>query len=100
MKNLLKTFYCLVLMMSISSCFSVPTTYSDPLEPGQTVFQRQGDNRYNNRTNNNVPEPGQTEMKPQRNNNYPETEETDVKSENENNIPEPGQTKMKEENED
>jgi len=77
MKNLLRTSSALLLILTFSSCGSVPgpTTYDAPLEPGQTTFQTQG----NNNQDNNVPEPGQTQMK----------------SADDDDVAEPGQTEMK-----
>lgn len=72
MKNLIRTSLALVLIFSLASCGSTPT-YDAPLEPGQTVFQGQGDNGANN-----IPEPGQTQMK----------------SSDDDNVVEPGQTDM------
>ncbi|WP_454060330.1 hypothetical protein [Elizabethkingia ursingii] len=50
MKN---TFYLLGLLLFMSSCVAVPTTYTNAPEPGQTSFQK-----YDN-----PPEPGQEELK-------------------------------------
>ncbi|AQX90545.1 MULTISPECIES: hypothetical protein [Elizabethkingia] len=109
MKNLLKIGCFLMMLCGLNSCVSLPTTYDNgPLEPGQTVFRKQGYNRtYNNRTYNNrnsdnrIPEPGQLEMRSQNNNNnIPEPGQTEMKSQNNNNIPEPGQTEMKKQEEE
>lgn len=91
MKNLIKTSSALLLILTLSSCGSAPTTYDAPLEPGQTTFQTQG----NNNQDNNIPEPGQNQMQSQSDNSLPEPGQTQMKSSDDDDVAEPGQTEMK-----
>lgn len=108
MKNSLKALLLIMVLVTLHSCGSI-STYDAPLEPGQTVYQRQGGNTYNNNNRNyntssdNIPEPGQTEMKSQNDNSIPEPGQTEMKSNDDNNndnVPEPGQTEMKDQGEE
>ncbi|MCQ9634246.1 hypothetical protein MP477_04675 [Chryseobacterium sp. WG23] len=103
MENSLKTLFLAMVLILLHSCGSV-TTYDAPLEPGQTVYQRQDPKFRQTETrseNNSIPEPGQIEMKSNNennNDNIPEPGQTEMKSNDENNndnVPEPGQTEMK-----
>jgi len=81
-KSSIKTTFAIILILFLSSC-GAATSYDAPLEPGQTVFQKQEANGMNNNQNN-IPEPGQNQMKQQ----------------NANDLPEPAQTEMKKDDDD
>lgn len=96
MKNSIKTTFAIIIILFLSSCGAVASSYDAPLEPGQTVFQKQGTNGTNN--NQNIPEPGQNQMKQQNDDDdVPEPGQTEMKSkdDDDDNITEPGQTEMK-----
>ncbi|AZA54005.1 hypothetical protein [Chryseobacterium sp. G0201] len=85
-------------ILFLNSCGTV-TNYDAPLEPGQTVFQKQGSNGTNNNQNNNIPEPGQNKMKSQSDDDGPEPGQTTMKTgdddDEDDNVVESGQTEMK-----
>ena len=105
MKNSLKVLFLAMFLILLHSCGAI-TTYDSPLEPGQTVYQRQGSQPRQTETRsqntNTIPEPGQIEMKTNDNNdNIPEPGQTEMKTNDDtNNVPEPGQTEMKDEEEE
>lgn len=106
MKITLKTMFIVMVLLVLHSCLATATTYDAPLEPGQTVYQRQGSVRTtnntinNNNVYNNIPEPGQLQMKSPNDNNIPEPGQLQMKSPNNDNIPEPGQQELKTEDDD
>ncbi|MDR6460501.1 hypothetical protein J2786_003635 [Chryseobacterium vietnamense] len=106
MKKSLKVLFLAMFLVLLNSCGAI-TTYDAPLEPGQTVYQRQDSQPRQTETRsentNTIPEPGQIEMKrdnDNNNDNIPEPGQTEMKTnDNNNNVPEPGQTEMKVEEE-
>jgi len=106
MKITLKTVFVVTVLLVLHSCLATATTYDAPLEPGQTVYQRQGAVRTTNNTvdntyiYNSIPEPSQLQMKSLNNNNIPEPGQLQMKSSNDDNIPEPGQQELKTEDDD
>ncbi|AZA54010.1 hypothetical protein [Chryseobacterium sp. G0201] len=75
MKITLKSIFIITLLSLLHSCFAV-STYDPPPEPDQNVYPNQSPVRQNN----NIPEPGQLQMKSQSDDKTPEPGQLEMKT--------------------